>query len=85
MGSLKGRASTSASKLRVGMTSHEKILERILPGTSDANIGFTDLCHLLRRLAFEERIKGSQAKPYQVRQVRQVILRHGLGGAGGTE
>ncbi len=38
------------------MTSHEKVLERILRGTSDANIGFADLCQLLRRLGFEERI-----------------------------
>ena len=87
------------------MASHEKVLERILRGTSDANIGFTDLCNLLRRLGFQERVKGShriyfrsdvaeilniqpkdsQAKAYQVKQVRQIILRYGLGGTGGTE
>jgi predicted RNA binding protein YcfA (HicA-like mRNA interferase family) len=87
------------------MVSHEKVLERILRGTSDASIGFADLCTLLRRIGFQERVKGShhiffrsdiaeiiniqprgsEAKPYQVKQVRQVILRHGLGGISGTE
>jgi virulence-associated protein VapD len=32
---------------------------RILHGTSDANISFNDLRQLLRRLGFEERIRGS--------------------------
>ncbi|MEG3894894.1 MULTISPECIES: type II toxin-antitoxin system HicA family toxin [unclassified Microcoleus] len=61
---------------------------------------FAQLCQLLRRLGFEERIrgshhifakdgveeilnlqpKGSQAKTYQVRQIREVILKHQLGG-----
>jgi len=87
------------------MASHEKVLERILRGTSDANIGFMEMCNLLRRLGFQERVKGShhvfhrsdvaeilniqprgsQAKPYQVKQVRQIILRYGLGGTSGTE
>lgn len=31
---------------------------RILQGTSDANIAFNDLCQFLRRLGFEERIRG---------------------------
>jgi hypothetical protein len=35
-----------------------KTLERILRGTSDANIGFRDLCVLLRHLGFFERIRG---------------------------
>jgi len=58
------------------------------------------MCQLLRRLGFEERIrgshhiftkegieeilnlqpKGSQAKAYQVKQVRAVILKYQLGG-----
>jgi len=62
--------------------------------------GFDGLCHLLRRLGFAERIRGShhifskegieeilnlqpkgrQAKPYQVKQVRGVILKYRLGG-----
>jgi hypothetical protein len=77
-----------------------KTLERILRGTSDANIDFDELCNLLLRLGFERRIRGSHntfrragvvdkinlqrdgnmAKPYQVRQVRDVIVRYKLGG-----
>jgi len=76
-----------------------KLLERILSGRADANIGFNDLVGLLRDLQFQERIKGShhifsrsgiveilnlqpkgsKAKPYQVRQVRQLILKYRLG------
>lgn len=82
------------------MSKHEKLLEQILLGSSDANISFEELRQLLLRLGFEERIRGShhiyrksgvqerinlqrdgnQAKIYQVRQVRSVILRHKLGG-----
>ena len=81
------------------MGKQEKVLWQVLKGTSDANIGFTDLCNLLAFLGFEERIKGShhiyrksgveekmniqkdgnKAKPYQVRQVRNVILKYKLG------
>jgi predicted RNA binding protein YcfA (HicA-like mRNA interferase family) len=77
-----------------------KTLERVLRGTADANIGFDDLCSLLRHLGFAERIrgshhiytrdgvaeilnlqpKGSKAKPYQVRQVRGVIVSYHLAG-----
>lgn len=73
-------------------------MQRILSGRADANIRFSDLCALLRRLGFDERIrgshhvfirdgldeilnlqpKGSDAKVYQVRQVRLLILKHGL-------
>lgn len=82
------------------MTQLDKLLERILRGTSDANIEFTDLCKLLRKLGFDERIRGShhiftrqdiyeiinlqpkgtKAKAYQVKQVRQLILKYHLGG-----
>jgi len=78
----------------------DRLLLRILRGTSDANIPFDGLCRLLRRLDFAERIRGShhiftkegveeilnlqpkgrQAKPYQVKQVRGVILKYRLGG-----
>ncbi len=77
-----------------------ELLERILRGTSDANIPFAGICQLLRKLGFEERIRGShhiftkqgvdeilnlqpkgaKAKPYQVKQVRNVILKYKLGG-----
>jgi predicted RNA binding protein YcfA (HicA-like mRNA interferase family) len=36
-----------------------KLRQKILLGESDANIAFDDLCHLLRRLGFVERISGS--------------------------
>jgi hypothetical protein len=80
------------------MSKHDKLLDKILRGTSDANIPFEGLCQLLRRLGFEMRTRGSHhiffragveeilnlqprggnAKPYQVKQVRNVILEHKL-------
>ncbi|MGH2412255.1 MAG: type II toxin-antitoxin system HicA family toxin [Microcystaceae cyanobacterium] len=80
------------------MGKYDKLLLRILKGKSDANIPFDDLCQLLRRLGFEERIRGghhtfrkegveekpnlqrngSKAKAYQVRQVREIILKYKL-------
>jgi len=41
------------------MSKYEKLLARILQGSSDANIFFDDLCHLLKKLGFDERIRGS--------------------------
>ena len=41
------------------MSKHEKLLAQIVEGRSDANIRFDDLCHLLRRLGFAERTRGS--------------------------
>jgi hypothetical protein len=35
-----------------------ELLEVILQGTSDANIPFSGLCSLLKKLGFEERIRG---------------------------
>ncbi len=81
------------------MSQQDKLLTKILLGTSDANISFAQLCQLLRHLGFEERIRGShhifakegveeilnlqpkgaQAKAYQVKQVREVILKYNLG------
>jgi predicted RNA binding protein YcfA (HicA-like mRNA interferase family) len=83
------------------MSEQEKILFRILRGTSDTNIPFDHMCNLLLSLGFQERIRGShhifskdgvedilnlqpkaggRAKPYQVKQVRQVLMRYRLGG-----
>lgn len=82
------------------MPRRDRLLGRILRGTSDANIPFVGLCQLLRRLGFEERIRGSHhiftrdgveeilnlqprggnAKPYQVKQVRNVIVKYKLAG-----
>jgi predicted RNA binding protein YcfA (HicA-like mRNA interferase family) len=82
------------------MNRRDKLLKRVLSGTSDANISFAELCQLLRKLGFTERVRGdhhifakegieeilnlqpksSKAKPYQVKQVRHVILKYKLGG-----
>lgn len=81
------------------MGKYEKLLEQILRGKADANVDFDELCQLLRRLGFEQRVRGShhlftkqgikekinlqkddgKAKVYQVRQVRSVIVKYGLG------
>jgi hypothetical protein len=38
------------------VTKQKKLVQRLLRGTSDTNIDFADLCDLLHRLGFEERI-----------------------------
>ncbi|MDO9271232.1 MAG: type II toxin-antitoxin system HicA family toxin [Methylobacter sp.] len=80
------------------MGKYDKLIDKILRGTSDANIPFDDLRGLLIRLGFDERIRGShhvyrkegieeklnlqqddsKAKPYQVRQVRFIIIKYHL-------
>lgn len=83
------------------MSEHDKVLFRILRGTSDSNIRFSGMRGLLRSLGFQERVRGShhifskegieeilnlqpktdgKAKPYQVKQVRQIMLKYSLGG-----
>jgi hypothetical protein len=77
---------------------HAALLSKILRGGSDAAIPFDQLRYLLRRLGFDERIrgdhyiftkdgvleilnlqpKGPHAKPYQVRQVRGVLVKYRL-------
>ena len=41
------------------MNRHERLLQTILGGRSDANIRFSDLRALMEHLGFEERIRGS--------------------------
>ncbi len=41
------------------MAKYEKLLHKILSGTSDANIQFDDLCNLLKNLGFEVRVRSS--------------------------
>lgn len=41
------------------MSKYDKLLSQILHGRSDANIAFDDLCQLLRRFGFEERVRSS--------------------------
>ncbi len=40
------------------MGKYSKLRERILSGAADSNIEFQELCRLLIRLGFEERVKG---------------------------
>ena len=40
------------------MAKYDKLLDRILRGTSDANIAFEDVRYLLKRFGFAERIRG---------------------------
>ncbi len=76
----------------------EKVLLKIISGTSDTNIDFERLRNILVKLGFTERIKGSHhifykedveeiiniqskkglAKPYQVKQVRNIIVKYKL-------
>lgn len=41
------------------MGKYEKPLQKILSGRSDTNLNFDDLCNLLKKLEFQERISGS--------------------------
>lgn len=40
------------------MVSKDDVLDKVLRGTSDANLSFHELCALLRRLGFDERMRG---------------------------
>lgn len=81
------------------MAKPAKTLERVLSGAADGSLRFDDLCQLLHRLGFGERVRGDHhiftkqgveeilnlqprgplAKAYQVKQVRNVVLRYRLG------
>jgi hypothetical protein len=80
------------------MSKNEKLLQKLLQGSSDGNFSFDELCRILNGLDFESRIKGShhiyfrkdieeiiniqpdksKAKPYQIKQVRNIILKNKL-------
>lgn len=81
------------------MTQKDKLIGKILSGTSDKNIDFNDLARLLDGFNFSCRIKGdhhiyykegveeiiniqplsnSKAKPYQVKQIRLLVLKYKL-------
>lgn len=80
------------------MGKHDKLLIKILRGTSDSNIPFVGLCNLLMAFGFDERIRGdhhiftkdgideilnlqplgSKSKAYQVKQVRNIVLKYKL-------
>jgi hypothetical protein len=77
---------------------HRKVFERLMSGLADTDLAFDNLCQLLIRLGFDERIRGdhhiftmkgveeilniqpksSKAKPYQVKQVRNIIRKYKL-------
>ena len=77
----------------------KNILDKILSGTADTNIRFSDLRILVLSFGFKERIKGDhyiysktgiteiinlqprndgKAKPYQIKQVRNLIQKYKL-------
>jgi len=81
------------------MGKFDKLIIKLLSGTSDKNFNFHDILTILKKLGFEERIKGSHrifyrkdveeilnlqpkkdgnAKPYQVKQVREIIQKYRL-------
>lgn len=41
------------------MGKYDKLIAQIFSGNADANIGFDELCHILVRLGFETRTRGS--------------------------
>ncbi len=41
------------------MSKFEKLVRKVLSGSSDRNINFNDLCNFLESLGFDNRIKGS--------------------------
>jgi hypothetical protein len=75
------------------------VFRAVLGGRADASIRFAEFVRLLRRLGFDERIRGGHrifaregleeiinlqprggtAKPYQVKQVRDLITQYQLG------
>ncbi len=81
------------------MGKYEKLLQKILSGTSDNNIKFSELRMILNQLGFKERVRGdhyiftkdnieeiiniqpknSKAKGYQVKQIRNLIVKYHLG------
>ena len=82
------------------MSRARKAIAKILEGRSDANLDFSDLCHVLERVGFTSRTgkgshtiftrpgveeiinlqpkSGGKAKPYQVKQARELILKYQL-------
>ena len=82
------------------MGQYQKLLMKLLRGSSDASFAFDDLRYILGKLGFDERVRGSHhmfdregipeliniqrhgkdAKAYQVRDVRDLIIRYRLVG-----
>ena len=80
------------------MGKYNKLIQKIISRKNDQNITFSELCNLLSKLGFKQRIKGDHhifykdgieeiiniqpkgnlAKPYQVKQIRNIILNYKL-------
>ncbi len=80
------------------MGKYDKLYRHILLRRSDANVPFDEVCGLLKRLGFDQRVRGDhhiftmdgveeivnlqpmtgKGKPYQMKQVRNVILKYDL-------
>ena len=80
------------------MGKYQKLIYTILTGQADNKIRFIDLCNLLKKTWFQERVRGSHhilrkegiiekinlqkdvshAKPYQVKQVSNVLIKYKL-------
>jgi predicted RNA binding protein YcfA (HicA-like mRNA interferase family) len=79
------------------MSKFSKLILKLMQGHSDRNVDFDELRKFMKRLGFDERIKGShhiffkhdveeiinlqpdtgsKAKPYQVKQVREIIIKY---------
>ena len=41
------------------MSKQEKTLRKVLAGTRDSSVSFSELCRVLRALGFTERVRGS--------------------------
>lgn len=55
------------------MSKHETTKDRILSGTSNANIHFEDVCSLLTRLGFQFKVNGGHHKFYKD-GIREIII-----------
>ena len=72
------------------MSQQDKLLAKILLGASDTNIFFDQLCQLLIKLGFDERMRGShhiftkegveEILNLQPKQVREVLRKYQPGG-----
>lgn len=55
------------------MSKHQKIKDRVLSGTSNANVHFDDLCGLLTHLGFASRVKASSHHIFTRKDVAEII------------
>ena len=54
------------------MSKFDKLVRKVLSGSSDRNINFNDLCNLLESLGFDNRITGSHHIYYK-EEVEEII------------